>query len=166
MNALAAHGDEPLPFNRADFSHLEERLAEIGTLDALVWATGTCPIGTFALFGEEKIREAMEVNFFLFVRTIHWLVKHQKSPLKVAVVSSVSANEGWAGGSAYCASKGALSAFVRSLQAELATRRFKFTLFEPRHVATKMFFNGAARMGVRDAIPPEVFAQSILESIL
>ena len=79
-------------------------------------------------------------------------------------VSSVSAREGWAGGAAYCASKGALSAVARALDAELAPKRIRVEAIEPSHVLTPMFRNGAARMGVPEsaAVPPEDVARDIL----
>ena len=83
-------------------------------------------------------------------------------------VSSVSAKEGWAGGTAYCASKGALSAACRALDAELSPKGVRVKAVEPGHVLTAMFRKGAGRMGVPDsaAMPPETLAAGILDAII
>ena len=89
---------------------------------------------------------------------------HAEGGAVAVAVSSVSAREGWAGGAAYCASKGALSAVARALAAELAPKRIRVEAIEPSHVLTDMFRNGAARMGVPEstAVPPESVAADIL----
>ena len=82
-------------------------------------------------------------------------------------VSSVSATEGWAGGTAYCASKGALSAACRALDRELAAKKIRVRAIEPNHVLTDMFRKGAGRMGVPEsaARSPESLAQEVREMI-
>ena len=85
----------------------------------------------------------------------------------VVAVSSVSAVEGWPGGAAYCASKGALSAACRALDAELAPRKISVRAIEPRYVKTAMFDRLAGRMGVDSAlaVDPDELAAGILEMV-
>ena len=94
-------------------------------------------------------------------------VRHAKTGAVALAVSSVSATEGWAGGTAYCASKGALSAACRALDRELAAKKIRVMAIEPNHVLTDMFRKGAGRMGVPEsaARSPESLAQEILEMI-
>ena len=79
----------------------------------------------------------------------------------------MSATEGWAGGAAYCASKGALSALCRALDAELAPKRISVRALEPRYVKTKMFDDCAGRMGVDPslAMDPADFANKALDTL-
>jgi NAD(P)-dependent dehydrogenase (short-subunit alcohol dehydrogenase family) len=87
--------------------------------------------------------------------------------MKVVAVSSVSAVEGWPGGAAYCASKGALSAVCRALDKELSPRRISVEALEPRHVRTAMFERCAGRMGTdpSNALDPDVFARDVLSKL-
>ena len=54
-------------------------------------------------------------------------------------MSSVSSTAGWAGGSLYAGSKGALDAAVRALAVELAPRRIRVNSVCPSHVRTPLF---------------------------
>ena len=93
--------------------------------------------------------------------------RYSPSGMKVVAISSVSAVEGWPGGAASCASKGALSAVCRALDAELAPRKISVEAPEPRHVRTAMFERCAGRMGTdpSNAQDPEVFARNVLSRL-
>ncbi|MBQ2513872.1 MAG: SDR family oxidoreductase, partial [Bacteroidales bacterium] len=91
---------------------------------------------------------------------------HTRRAAAVAV-SSVSAGEGWPGGAAYCAAKGALSAAARALDVELSPKGIRVAALEPRYVLTRMFRGCAGRMGVPEAaaMPPETFAQEVMDRV-
>ena len=136
-------------------------------LDAVVFATGTCPVKPFALTSDALFEETFRVNCGLFVKLMrHIVAERSYSPagMKVVAISSVSATEGWAGGAAYCASKGALSAVCRALDAELKPKGISVVALEPRYVKTRMFDNCAGRMGVDPALAqsPDALAAEIL----
>lgn len=154
--ALAA-GHEVVDFNRADFAALDPNVPTLGggPFDAVVFATGTCPVKPFALTSDAVFAETLEVNCGLFARLLRQIVVEKLySPegMKVVAVSSVSATEGWAGGAAYCASKGALSALCRALDVELKPKKISVVALEPRYVKTKMFDACAGRMGVSPSL--------------
>ena len=165
---LEQRGDEVVRIDRADFARPEgELIASGGAFDALVFATGFCPVATLRKTTPELFREAFDVNCGFFLRLMREIVaKKLYSPhgMKALAVSSVSAREGWPGGAAYCASKGALSALCRALDAELAPRGISVAALEPRHVDTRMFRECAARMGAdpSGAMSPVDFAKSVL----
>lgn len=143
-----ARGHEVVEINRADFANLQ-----VGhePFDALVFATGTCPVRPLALLDEGEFAETFAVNCGLFMRLMKHIVKNRlygQSGMSAVAISSVSANEGWAGGAAYCASKGALSALCRALDVELRPKGISVVVIEPRYVRTKMFDDCAGRMGV------------------
>src|SRR5574344_2510967 len=138
--------------------------------DAFLYAVGTCPVKPLTRMTDDEFAEVLRVNCGLFVSQLREIVtQKQYAPtgLKVLAVSSVSATEGWAGGAAYCASKGALSAVCRALDAELKPRKISVTAIEPRYVKTRMFDACAGRMGVdpRLARDPKDLAEEILERL-
>ncbi len=168
--ALAA-GHEVVAFNRADFAALADGAAEIPSgLDALVFATGCCPVASVAKTTDELLNETFRVNCGLFLALMRHIVSRRlnsPSGMRALAVSSISASEGWAGGAAYCASKGALSAMCRALSAELAPRGIAVSAIEPRHVRTRMFDACAGRMGApaSAATPPAALAAEILSAL-
>ena len=171
--ALAA-GHEVAEVNRGEWEAVDSLLTSgkdsaspLMGLDAVVFATGTCPVKPFALTSDALFEETFRVNCGLFVKLMRQVVAgklNNPKGMKVIAISSVSAAEGWAGGAAYCASKGALSAVCRALDAELKPKGISVVALEPRYVKTKMFDACAGRMGVDPALAqsPDAFAAEIL----
>ena len=164
--AARADGWDVTELNRAGFD------AELGTepFDAVVFSTGTCPVKPLTMLTEEELGETFGVNCGLFVKLMRRLVREKlvgEAGMKVVAVSSASATEGWPGGVAYCASKGALSAACRALNEELKPRGIAVMAIEPRHVKTRMFDRCAGRMGVdpKQAQDPRELAAEILEKV-
>ena len=116
---------------------------------------------------DAELEETFRVNCGLFVKLMRHVVAgklNNPKGMRVVAISSVSAMEGWAGGAAYCASKGALSAVCRALDVELKPRGISVTALEPRYVKTRMFDACAGRMGVDPALAqsPDALAAEIL----
>lgn len=140
------------------------------SLDAFVFAVGRCKVMPLSDLTDDVFSEMLKVNCTMFVSMMRKIVAERRyslSGMRAVVISSVSAVEGWAGGAAYCASKGALSAVCRALHAELKSRRISVKALEPRYVRTRMFYEGAAKMGVpeSEAMLPEKFAQQVLQEM-
>ena len=177
--ALAA-GHEVVEVNRGDFAALSSmgspRIAPASQrpsvggydpIDGIVFTTGTCPVRPLGTMTDEEFEEVFRVNCGLFVRLMREVVRaklNNPKGMRVVAISSVSAVEGWAGGAAYCASKGALSAVCRALDAELKPRGISVVALEPRYVKTRMFDACAGRMGVDPALArdPDDLAREIL----
>ena len=164
--ALAA-GHAVVEVNRADWDSLDSALVPRDSLDALVFTTGICPVRPLTALADEEFAETIRVNCGLFVKLMRQVVGGKlNSPkgMKVVAVSSVSATEGWAGGAAYCASKGALSAVCRALDTELKSKGISVVALEPRYVKTRMFDACAGRMGVDPSLAqsPDDLAAEIL----
>ena len=160
--AARAAGHTVVEVNRGDFDAPLD-----GPFDAVVFATGMCPVKPLTLLSEAEFGETMSVNCGLFVGLMRRLVTeklHAPKGMKVVAISSVSATEGWAGGAAYCASKGALSAVCRALDVELKPKGISVVALEPRYVKTRMFDACAGRMGVNPALAqdPDEFAKEVL----
>lgn len=169
--ALAA-GYEVAELNRGEFEDLEalrQRFSS-GSVTSLVFCTGTCPVKPLTQMTDEEFAETMRVNCGLFIRVLRQMVTeklYDPDGMKVVAISSVSATEGWAGGAAYCASKGALSAACRALNVELKSKKISVVALEPRYVKTRMFDAVAGRMGVDSALAqnPDEFAKEILHEL-
>ena len=163
--ALAA-GHTVVELNRGDFDDLALHMGEY-PFDGIVYATGCCPVKPLGTMTDVEFAETIRVNCGLFVKLMRTVVTgrhYSPNGLLAVAISSVSANEGWAGGAAYCASKGALSAVCRALDAELKPRGIAVIALEPRYVKTRMFDMCAGRMGVDSALArsPDEYAREIL----
>ena len=172
-SAARSRGHEVAAFNRPEFDALLSGpgapFPAEGPFDALVFCTGTCPVRPAALTTDELFAETFRVNCGLFLSLVRRIVAdrlYASSGLRVVAVSSSSATEGWPGGAAYCASKGALSALCRALDAELSPKGVSVRALEPRWVRTRMFYDCAGRMGVDPALArdPADFAEEVLQA--
>ena len=163
--ALAA-GHEVVEVNRGDF----ESFSSVGPdlIDGIVFTTGMCPVKPLTTMTDAEFEETIRVNCGLFVKLMRRVVGgklNNPKRMRVVAISSVSATEGWAGGAAYCASKGALSAVCRAFDAELKPKGISVVALEPRYVKTRMFDACAGRMGVNPALAkdPDEFAKEVLD---
>lgn len=169
--AAIESGHEVIDVNRGDFDRLRPGDGFPGSgIDAVVFASGVCPVKPVALTSDELLAETVEINAGLFLKLMRHLVAerlYSSSGMAAVAVSSVSATEGWPGGAAYSASKGALSAMCRAMDAELKLKRIRVKAVEPRYVRTRMFDQCAGRMGVDPslALDPAVLARQILDLI-
>lgn len=141
-----------------------------GPFDGVVFSVGQCPVLPLSRLDQEAFEGTMRVNCYGFVALMKAFAArgaHVDHDAAAVAVSSISAQEGWAGGIAYCASKGALSAVARALAVELAPKNIRVKAIEPAYVLTQMFRNGATRMGVPDsaAVSPESVAKEILDFV-
>jgi NAD(P)-dependent dehydrogenase (short-subunit alcohol dehydrogenase family) len=82
----------------------------------------------------------MQVNYFAAfeIARIASLRQHMPTPGTLLFISSVYANVGAPGQSAYCASKAAISAAARALAVELAPRNIRVNTLAPGFIATAM----------------------------
>ncbi len=171
LSMMSGEGHRAEVIDFADRDGLELSLmrlfTEEGAFDGVVYSVGVCPVKPLAMESVESFEETMRVNcggFMALMKSFSARGAHTASNAVAVAVSSISANKGWSGGAAYCASKGALSALARALNEELKTKGICVEAIEPSHVLTPMFENGAARMGVsRDcAEKPEDVAKRII----
>ena len=162
--ALAA-GHTVIEVNRGDFDGFPSMGPD--PVDGIVFTTGVCPVKALTTTTDAEFEETFRVNCGLFVKLMRQVVREKlnnPNGMRVVAISSVSATEGWSGGAAYCASKGALSAVCRALDVELRPKRISVIALEPRHVKTRMFDACAGRMGVDPALAadPDEFAKEVL----
>jgi NAD(P)-dependent dehydrogenase (short-subunit alcohol dehydrogenase family) len=131
---------------RADARSLEdaERLAkEIGTkfggLDLLFLNAGVARFAPIEAFDEAFYDDIMDVNVKGLVFTLQKVLPLLRPGASVLVNTSVVSGKGVANASVYSASKGALSALVRSLAVELAPRGVRVNAISPGPIATPIY---------------------------
>lgn len=112
-----------------------------GKLDGLVHAAGVCPALPLAVTSVEANESAMRVNYVAFMELMRIATKRKfaNDHFSAVAISSVSSEVGWAGGSVYSATKGALSAAVRALALELAPKGIRVNAVCPSNIRTPMF---------------------------
>ena len=176
LSALAARlpgdGHAVFPVDLADRDGMEGEMAalfrDLGPFGAVVHCAGDCPVVPARLGILERFERERLLHAGAFALAVKELAADRRDPgpKRAVAVSSVSAVEGWAGGSVYCAAKGALSAMARALDRELAPK-VRVSAIEPGHVDTEMFRQGAMRMGVpaSAARKPESVAAELLAAI-
>ena len=116
-------------------------LASGGPLDGFVHAAGIGPAIPIGVVTENLIDESLRVNYCAFMLLMKAFSKKKfvNPGFSAVAVSSISAEIGWAGGSLYSGSKGAISAAVRSLAIELAPKGTRVNAVCPGHVKTPLF---------------------------
>lgn len=129
------------PCDICDSAAVAELVMQGGKIDGLVHAAGVGPMCPIGLVDEDHIQSAMEPNYFAFLELmkLYSKAKNRAQRLSVVAVSSVSALAGWSGGVVYCGSKGALSASVRALALELASKGIRVNAVCPSNIKTPMY---------------------------
>lgn len=123
---------------------VERVVAEHGRLDALVNNAGAAALGTAETMGLDRIRAAMEVNFFGVVQlTQAALPALRASGGRVVTVSSVGGIVGQPFNDAYCAAKFAVEGFMESLHPVAAAVGVAVTVVEPGAVASEFVANAS-----------------------
>lgn len=116
-------------------------LSSGGPIDGFVHAAGNGPAIPIGVVSEKLLDESMKVNYYAFMLLMQAFSKRRftNPGFSAVAVSSISASVGWAGGSLYSGSKGALSAAVRSLAVELAPKGMRVNAVCPGYVKTPLF---------------------------
>jgi 3-oxoacyl-[acyl-carrier protein] reductase len=141
-------------------------IAELGDYNVLINNAG---FGLFAPLLEttaDMMRRVWETNVLgaLFVAresARHFVARGGGSIVNIA---STSGSRGYAGGSAYCSSKFALSGLTECWRAELRTKNVRVMQVNPSEVLTS-FFATAGRQGSRADNPTKLHAEDIAHAI-
>ena len=125
-----------------------------GKINGLVHAAGIAPMCPIGFLDEKQLLGVMRTNYFSFLELMKHYAKRRNRAEKLSVVaiSSVSAAVGWAGGTVYCGSKGALSASVRALAMELAPKDVRVNAVCPSNIKTPMYDAGAVDMNTEGGL--------------
>lgn len=129
----------------ADESFVAGLAERTGAIDGLVHAAGVCSICPVEVVPRGHLEVAVRTNYIALVELMKCYSrrKFHRDGFSAVAVSSVSAFAGWAGGAAYCGSKGAVSAAVRALAVELAPKGIRVNAVCPSGIKTPMLRESA-----------------------
>lgn len=138
----ATHRLEVFDLERVDaiLDWMRDLAQEGGQLSGLVHCAGVHLARPLRFLDVNAFDKVMRVNFVSGVQLVKAFRQKgvHASPGSVVLLSSVMALVGQAGVSAYCASKGALTATARSLALELATEGIRVNCVAPGMVESEM----------------------------
>lgn len=116
-------------------------VAANGPLDGFVNCVGIRSRRPVSLLTPEIMSKVLNVNLVSFIEFVRCLNKkgHYGSDLSIVAISSIAAQRGSAGVTAYAASKAALESSVRCLAKELAGRRIRINTVVPAQIDTPAY---------------------------
>lgn len=120
---------------------VQEAVVHAGPISGFVHCAGIEKTLPFRATQISDLREIMAINIETFWEITQELTKsknHEKEKLSVVGISSSAALYGAPGKSAYSASKGALISLIKSLAAEHAGKKLRFSCVCPGYVDTPM----------------------------
>lgn len=110
-----------------------------GGLDVAFLNAGIARFAPFEAVDEASFDDTFDINVKSVFFTVQKLGKLLRPGASVLVTTSVVGSRGSAGAAVYSASKGALSAMVRSLAVELAPRGVRINSISPGPIHTPIF---------------------------
>lgn len=123
--------------NKKDVDNLiAKTVSQLGGLDILVNNAGIFPFVSFAEMKESDWDKVMNINLKGIFFTTQSALKVMKDGAKIVNISSIASVVGFEGLSHYCATKGALNAFVRALALEVAPRKINVNNVAPGAINT------------------------------
>ena len=133
---------------------ITELVNRAGKIDGLVHAAGIGPMCPIGMLTQENVEAVMRTNYYSFLELmkLYSKRKNRADKFSAVAVSSVAALSGWGGVSAYCGSKGALSASVRALAMELAPKGVRVNAVCPSNIRTPMYESGASDMNSEESL--------------
>ena len=131
-----------------DSSFVRTLLEQAAKIDGLIHAAGVCPAIPIGVVDSSALADSMKVNYFAFMELMKLCSrrKYANEGFSAVAISSVSSEVGWSGGALYSGSKGALSAAVRALALELASKGMRVNAVCPSNIKTPMFDSLAGDM--------------------
>jgi len=126
----------------ADSEFVRSLVSAIGPCDGFVHAAGVSQIVPASLTSSAMLAKLGHVNCGAFVELMGAFARRdnrREHPFSAVAVASVAATAGWTGGTAYCATKGALVAAVRALAVELAPQGVRVNAVSPSGIDTPLY---------------------------
>ncbi len=148
LSRCAGEGHSSAPGDLTSAGYLKELVDGAGKIDGLVHAAGIAPMCPVGMLEHDFVDSVMRTNYYAFLELMKYCSKskYRNAAFSAVAVSSVSFASGWAGGSVYCGSKGALSASVRALAMELSSKGVRINAVCPSNIKTPLYEAGASDM--------------------
>ncbi|GAA1230936.1 NAD(P)-dependent dehydrogenase (short-subunit alcohol dehydrogenase family) [Microbacterium phyllosphaerae] len=126
-------------------STIDAVIAEHGHLDAVINNAGAGALGTIEAMGLDRVRAAMEVNFFGVVDVTKTALPHLRASRgRLVTVTSVGGVVGQPFNEVYCAAKFAVEGFMESLHPVMKNLGVAVSVVEPGPVMTEFVANSDA----------------------
>lgn len=144
-SSLANGPHYTIPFNMAETAKIEEMVKTIisqsGPIDGIVHCVGIRSRRPLSLLSSGILTDVMNINFNSFIELVRCFTKknHFNEGLSIVGVSSIAAQRGGAGVTAYAASKAAMDAAVRCLAKELAPKKIRLNTVVPAQINTPAY---------------------------
>ena len=115
-------------------------IEQFNNIDICVFGTGIHDPQSEKKFNLDKIRQIMEINFFVTMNSINSIYEYfsEKKSGQISIISSVAGYRGLPAAGAYSASKSALSSFTESLYFEMKRKNVRVSLVSPGFIKTPM----------------------------
>jgi meso-butanediol dehydrogenase/(S,S)-butanediol dehydrogenase/diacetyl reductase len=131
-------------------SAMDTTIAQLGGLDVCINVAGINIFSKFQDLSLELVRKHLDVNYIGSVLATQAALPHlRESKGNVVTVASISGLQGQPYNAAYCASKGALLLFMKSIAVELALEGIRVNCVCPGGVETPL------AMGATSSLPPD-----------
>ncbi len=129
---------------------------ELGPVRGFVHCAGFDAPMPLSLVDDATAHKLYAVHAVFPMRFLGWMGRtaNHTNPASAVLVSSVACHEGYPGGAAYAAAKGAVEGLFVSARTELAARNIHVNLITPGIVDTDMPKNGWMKL-----VPPERLAE-------
>jgi 3-oxoacyl-[acyl-carrier protein] reductase len=140
---------------------------EFGQIDILINNAGSAILRPTVEMREEEFEEIIELNLTSVFRLTRFLLPGmlQRQRGHIIMVASTAALRGFAGGSAYVASKFGLNGFAQCLFYETRTSNVRVTTIFPSSVNTDLLRQSGAAGPEEHMIQPADIAQAVLAAL-
>ena len=141
ISQMQGEGHSTFAGELTDQSVIEKLVAEIPSLNGVVFSAGISMTAPFTYSTREKFNKVFDVNFFSPIEILRLLVKKKKlaNEASVVFISSVGGNFGFSvGNGIYGASKAALNSMSRLCSLELAPKKIRVNSICPGMVVTPL----------------------------
>lgn len=148
-----------------DVRHIvAEALKTFGAVHAFVHSAGLFRVSRLEDTSAEEFRQVMDTNLTSVFAFLKHLLPHfyKQGGGHVLAVSSVAARKGFAGETAYCASKWGLMGFLEALRLEARDRGVRVTAILPGPTATRAWEEFQGWPSETEMLSAETVAEAVL----